>query len=34
MLVYILKDVLAALFENLDVFIVVDILGKIPNEED
>lgn len=34
MLVYILKDVLAALFENLDVFIVVDILGKIPNEEE
>lgn len=33
MLVYIPKDVLAALFENLDVFIVVDILGKIPNEE-
>lgn len=34
MLVCISKDVLASLFENVDVFIVVYILGKICNEED
>lgn len=32
MLVYISKDVLASLFENVDVFIVVCILGKIANK--
>lgn len=34
MLVYIPKDVLASLFENVAVFIAVYILGKISNEED
>lgn len=34
MLVYISKVVLASLFENVDVFIVVYILGKISNKED
>lgn len=34
MLVYLSKDVLASLFENVDVFIVVYILGKISNKED
>lgn len=34
MLAYLSKDVLASLFENVDVFIVVYILGKISNKED
>lgn len=34
MLVYISKDVLTSLFENVDVFIVVYILGKISKEKD